>query len=1247
MTLSGPAKLAIIIVGSVVLIACIVAVLVVVLKRKVRSDEPIKVIETTTSENTGTKTKDNAGNIDDLEPTQGEEGLQPPLVDARHFFSLASTDGTVGRDDDGSLWVKGVQVEKGIDTREEALQYALACPLMPLSKDQSWTSFVRAFAKESLQDHDAPDRTMVLEGKNTLYRLDNRKLRLKGLVVRRGATLLLCGDRPVIEAEYILVESGGLLQCGCEKTPYFGIQARITLRSNKLGYAKCGVVASEYSYKWYSPGAVMTHPATFTDITGSHHMFMNTFGPKSLGVGFCGNLVLVGSMRAGTHVPYMGTWDVKEGQTLFIDPTEHFLTHGDPDYDAAYAGTWGHLGENTGVKGDVFIHVDLGTVSGNAFEAWKQGSKIMITSVSQQYARGDSKPGTLGTPAMWMDYVPGTDNYNANLETIRALAPMHDIGMEVAEVVSVSSDGRVQLARPLHFHHAWRGTSPGGAFRAPITKDGRTLTVDTRPHVALLSRNILIEAQYENAPLSGGAFNLESKAPREENPNDYDFKGPGGHLVPNWSRFVAPHSYSSVSYGCYKDRDAALEEKNPNSASWQEARRYSKVGTGSFNDPAQYMNPEDVEPIGCWQLGTAGMKGANAILGSHTMFRYGSSSLLDGVELHRLGINSASGNIGAYCIHYHMAGWVSSFDEYLGPQAKREGTVRNCSIWQSASRVVSLHGSNEVQIKNNVSFLTYGSAWFTEEGNERLNVFEHNLCAATMLLRWSDFDNPSKLIASAGFDVNNASCFWIKNNQNAMVRNVACCCPRPVVGFWPIAQSIASGHNAASVCVGDPVRKLPSLAASWCASGGPAPDRFALGPSGYHAPCWAPESYYLKGRTTLQGCAAESNDNISAFYALSDNVAYSLLTFCNVYISFYACKPQPGPGDACTSLSIQARNTTEANAAVFLPFNAVSSCAEEALVSAYLQPLFTGSSEPKEKLFTPWSLAEELAFNGGIPGQCCRGACTGKSKGIVENTACSQCIPAMFASSLCFGTTGFVGQTGGALWSKSQSNLVVNCCFLQYGNSTALSGFESQFTSTSSVLAMGDNVNKYGLSYHIFYNHMCDGGTDLLPNPTVFAGPKTFLGDNFGWRQGEYVANRNVSVADLYLTDGVTLGTFPTSCWKNMSFMGGNNANLRIRLDNGAAFIVNFPGTSPKADGSWTRKPSLKNPFFMEIKDGKGRLLRYNASFSNFGEMGKFVTENPRWTIPADKSIGLFHTAMQIKLGDKLCEILAGVESVF
>ena len=1204
---------------------------------------------------------------DNILPGRGKP-VPLTLRDPREFFAVQSTDGSIGRDHEGNLCVNNVVTEKGLSSRDDALQYPLRGAVQRNVKTDRWDDVARRAAPLYYETSDVPTMAVVVEGKGTVVRLDDAKLRAKLLVVRHGATLLLCGDKPTLEVEGVLVESGGILQCGTQDAPFTGTLLNIILRTNPLGYDKCGVLASQYSYNWYCPGVKKTDPPTFTDITGSDEHFTNHLGAKSLGVGFCGNLVLHGSVGLAKKVPYRGTWDVRhtdKSHTPWFNPENHFLTFGDNEYAEAYATTFAHLGDGSGVKGQNTITVD-GTVRGEALNHWIPGSRILLTCVTRHYAEGKDKPGTLGTPMMWLDYDPDIDqaNYDANKDTVEKLINSgsviynDEIGCEVAEIASVdAATGTITLKRPLRFHHAWNESTKkaGGAYRAKITHEGTEVEVDTRPHVALLSRNIRIASEYQDAPNSGGAFNRSSTAPETDNPSDYHFKGPGGMLVPDWAKNEAVNKYDDIYKWAYKYRDEGLALTDTDDDKWKEVRRAVRVGKGDTEDPYRYRRAEEIEPVGCWQLGTAGMKGANSILGSQTMFRYGSSTTVDGVELKGLGINGASGNLGQYALHYHLAGWTTAFDEYVEEGVVRDATVVNCSIHQCPSRVVSLHGTNLAQLRNNVSFLTYGSAWFTEEGVERFNVFEHNLAVATMLLRWSDWDNPSKLCPFAAYDFNNGSVFWIKNNQNALVRNIAACCPRPVVGFWPITQRIASAHNMASVCVGDGTRLLPGTAASWCADGGDNSEKYALGIYGHHTnKCWAPESYYLKGYTTKQGCSAQANDNLSAYYRFSDNVGYSILAMMNTYISFYACLPNATRAEPCKGLSRQAYPTTE-DAPLWLPKMGLNSCTDEMVVGTYLQPAFAGSSRRAEGLFQPWTVEEEIEFNGGSIKSCCPDAvnCPGRAQGITRAgmSACSRCVPCVFSSCLSFGCSPFVGQTGSAMWSKAQSSWAINCCALTYGAAKGnIPGTSNNVQSaTSFVFSVGDDVNKFEFAYMVMHNLITDGAVDLYPVSTIISGEQTLIADSSTWRAGEYTTNKNVSLPHVYFGDGIDHTVVPNAMWANLKFIPGTPIQMFNEDGKKKQLVQNVNGQyNIESVGNWVADNTVKGPYVMDMDGtgGKGRLLRYNSSFQNYDTMKKFVEAEPiRTQIPMEYAVGMFHTDMQIEIGDKICAILATVQT--
>ena len=57
--------------------------------------------------------------------------------------------------------------------------------------------------------------------------------------------------------------------------------------------------------------------------------------------------------------------------------------------------------------------------------------------------------------------------------------------------------------------------------------------------------------------------------------------------------------------------------------------------------------------------------------------------------------------------------------------------LRNSSIWNSANRCVVIHGTNGVQVLNNICQDIKGHAFFLEDAVERRNVFDGNLALMT------------------------------------------------------------------------------------------------------------------------------------------------------------------------------------------------------------------------------------------------------------------------------------------------------------------------------------------------------------------------------------------------------------------------------------------------------------------------------------------------------------------------------------
>ncbi len=171
--------------------------------------------------------------------------------------------------------------------------------------------------------------------------------------------------------------------------------------------------------------------------------------------------------------------------------------------------------------------------------------------------------------------------------------------------------------------------------------------------------------------------------------------------------------------------------------------------------------------------------------GGHIMAMAGSKMYVSGVELNRMGQNM---HLARYPIHWHIGG------EGQGQY------IQNSSIHDTYSRCVTVHGTNNVRVQNNVTFNTVGHCYFLEDAVETGNQFIHNLgiltkchpdgkpCVPTNL-------GPFKVAGGKNFDSagqsakdilipsdNNVSTFWITNPDNIFRDNVAAGSEQ--IGFW-------------------------------------------------------------------------------------------------------------------------------------------------------------------------------------------------------------------------------------------------------------------------------------------------------------------------------------------------------------------------------------------------------------------------------------------------------------------------------
>src|SRR4029078_11852157 len=158
--------------------------------------------------------------------------------------------------------------------------------------------------------------------------------------------------------------------------------------------------------------------------------------------------------------------------------------------------------------------------------------------------------------------------------------------------------------------------------------------------------------------------------------------------------------------------------------------------------------------------------------GGHIMAMGTSKMFVEGVELNRMGQNLT---LARYPIHWHLIG-----------DAKGQ-YIRNSAIHDTYNRCVTVHGTNDLRVENNVTYNTVGHCFFLEDGVEHGNEFVHNLgimtkchtakpgvatnLAAAGARRSGANGQASKDVLLPSY--NTVSTFWITNPDNTYRDNVA------------------------------------------------------------------------------------------------------------------------------------------------------------------------------------------------------------------------------------------------------------------------------------------------------------------------------------------------------------------------------------------------------------------------------------------------------------------------------------------
>jgi len=144
--------------------------------------------------------------------------------------------------------------------------------------------------------------------------------------------------------------------------------------------------------------------------------------------------------------------------------------------------------------------------------------------------------------------------------------------------------------------------------------------------------------------------------------------------------------------------------------------------------------------------------------GGHIMILGGATAHIEGVELVNMG---QRGQLARYPVHWHLAGAVSG--QYF----------RSNTVWRSNNRCVTVHGTDQLLVQDNVCYDHQGHGFFLEDGAETGNELLGNL---SVFARRPDSDD--RLLPS---DERPAS-FWVTNPDNRLVGNSAA--GSEGIGIW-------------------------------------------------------------------------------------------------------------------------------------------------------------------------------------------------------------------------------------------------------------------------------------------------------------------------------------------------------------------------------------------------------------------------------------------------------------------------------
>jgi cell surface hyaluronidase len=191
----------------------------------------------------------------------------------------------------------------------------------------------------------------------------------------------------------------------------------------------------------------------------------------------------------------------------------------------------------------------------------------------------------------------------------------------------------------------------------------------------------------------------------------------------------------------------------------------SALGFDHFGEQQTYSNGKRTwtvdtrAPVGLLSRNITIQGAADSIgtqFGAHVMSMVTAKSFISDVGFNRVGQKSL---VGRYPFHWHLAGNVAG------------QFITRSSISESYNRCVTIHGTDNALVDNNVCYNHLGHGYFLEDGTEQGNTITSNLGVLTIKPKEGEAILPTDTAVSPA--TAGPATFWISNPQNTVRNNHA------------------------------------------------------------------------------------------------------------------------------------------------------------------------------------------------------------------------------------------------------------------------------------------------------------------------------------------------------------------------------------------------------------------------------------------------------------------------------------------